>query len=93
MPKNTFSVSEGAPLKTLKLFFWQNEKYMRIFWCFTVKITFMKQHQCIVRVKILNWLRNKFFMDVEKKIKHFAKKKICFFNRAPSDTLKKNQGK
>ena len=56
-----------VPYWTQWFFFLQNEKCMRICWCFAVKNTFMKQHQCIGSVNILNWLRNKFFMYVKKK--------------------------
>ena len=58
------------------------------FWCFTVSITFFKQDQCIVRIRILNLFKNNFSWMLQKKIKHFAKKSFRVFNWTPSDTLK-----
>ena len=41
----------------------------------------------------LELVKHKFFIKVEKKIKHFAEKSFSLFNTAPSDTLKDFFGK
>ena len=91
--KKTFSVSEGALLETLKLFFWKMKMHPDFLVLYS-KHYLYKTTSVHCSGKNLELVRNKFFMDFTKKIiKHFAEKNISFFNRAPSDTLKKNLNK
>ena len=62
-----FSVSEGALLITLKFFFGKMKNACGFFGALQFKLPF-----CIIWVKILLWLKNKFFINVKKIIKHFA---------------------
>ena len=65
--KKNFQCVWRCPIEQTKNFFWQNTKCMLNFWCFTVKIKFSLQDQCIVCVKILNWLTNSFSWMLKKK--------------------------
>ena len=86
--EKTFSVSEGALLETLKLFFCKMKMHPDFLVLYS-KHYLYKTTSVHCSGKNLELVRNKFFMDFTKKIiKHFAEKNISFFNRAPSDTQK-----